>query len=147
MVKYFPELLVCDGSASTVPQDEVVPLVVKYLPELPVWLGTTYAVESVATKVLDDGIVVPLMLVAVATPKTGVTNVGVLANTNAPVPVSSEMTPASSAEVVAANTDNLSAVLVKVADVGIVVELIVNPVMFVYVVPEAIVVLPRVGAL
>ena len=35
------------------------------------------------------------ILVAVATPKTGVTKVGVLANTNAPEPVSSEMTPAS----------------------------------------------------
>ena len=26
---------------ATVPQDEVLPSVVKYLPELPVWLGTT----------------------------------------------------------------------------------------------------------
>ena len=36
-----------------------------------------------------------LTLVAVATPNTGVTNVGVLANTRAPVPVSSLITPAS----------------------------------------------------
>jgi hypothetical protein len=38
------------------------------------------------------------MLVAVAAPSTGVTRVGVLANTKAPVPVSSEITPASSEE-------------------------------------------------
>jgi hypothetical protein len=41
--------------------------------------------------------------VAVATPKTGVTKVGVLANTSAPVPVSSLTTPANWALVVAAN--------------------------------------------
>jgi hypothetical protein len=35
-------------------------------------------------------------------PKTGVTRVGVLANTKAPVPVSSEITPANSEDVVAA---------------------------------------------
>jgi hypothetical protein len=50
--------------------------------------GTTNAVESVATKVLLDGIVVPLMLVAVATPSTGVTSVGLVSTTNlVPVPV------------------------------------------------------------
>jgi hypothetical protein len=48
--------------------------------------------------------------VPVAAPMFGVTRVGVLANTNAPVPVSSEMTPASSDEEVAANADSLSAV-------------------------------------
>lgn len=35
VVKYFPELPVCDGKASTAPQDDVVPSVVRYLPELP----------------------------------------------------------------------------------------------------------------
>jgi hypothetical protein len=78
VVKYFPEFPVCDGSASTAPQDEVVPSVVKYLPELPVWLGTTYVVESVATKVLDVGITVELILVAVATPISGVVSVGLV---------------------------------------------------------------------
>ena len=48
--------------------------------------------------------------VPVAAPMFGVTNVGVLANTKAPEPVSSEITPASSAEVVAANALNLLAV-------------------------------------
>jgi hypothetical protein len=73
---------------ATVPQDEVVPSVVRYLPELPVWLGTTKAVESVATRVLLDGIVVPLIDVAVATPSTGVTRVGLVFITNVePVPV------------------------------------------------------------
>jgi len=46
-------------------------------------------VSLVLTKVALDGIVVPLMLVAVATPSTGVTRVGLVANTFAPVPVSS----------------------------------------------------------
>jgi hypothetical protein len=88
VVKYFPEFPVCEGNASTAPQDEAVPLVVRYLPELPVWLGTTYSVESVATKVLDDGIVVPLILVAVATPSAGVTSVGLVSITKVePVPV------------------------------------------------------------
>ena len=45
MVKYFPEFPVCDGSASTVPQDEAVPLVVKYFPEFPAWAGTTYTLD------------------------------------------------------------------------------------------------------
>jgi hypothetical protein len=44
-----------------------------------------------------------LMLVAVAAPRTGVTNVGVLAKTNAPDPVSSEITPASCEDVVEEN--------------------------------------------
>ena len=48
-----------------------------------------------------------LIDVAVATPSAGVTSVGVFANTNAPVPVSSEMTPANCADVVAANCDRL----------------------------------------
>ena len=97
-------------------------------------------------KVADAGIVVPLMLVAVAAPNTGVTSVGEVPNTKAPVPVSSEMTPASSAEVVAASADNLSVVTTRVLDVGIVVELIVKELTFVTVAPEAIDVEPSVGA-
>jgi hypothetical protein len=95
---------------------------------------------------LLDGIVVPLIDVAVATPRTGVTSVGVLANTKEPVPVSSEITPANSADVVAACTDNLSVVTTRVLDVGIVVELTVKPLTFDTVAPDAIVVEPRVGA-
>lgn len=57
----------------------------------------------VITSVLDEGIVVPFTLVAVAAPMLGVVNEGEVANTNAPEPVSSLITPASSAEVVAAN--------------------------------------------
>lgn len=48
--------------------------------------------------------------VAVATHRTGVTSVGVFANTNAPDHVSSEITQASSLEVVDANTESLFAV-------------------------------------
>jgi hypothetical protein len=47
-------------------------------------------------------IVTLLILVAEATPNVGVTKVGLVPNTNAPEPVSSLITPASSAEVVAA---------------------------------------------
>ena len=50
---------------------------------------------------------VPLALVATSAegvPRAGVTSVGLLANTNAPLPVSSDITPANSEEVVAANT-------------------------------------------
>jgi hypothetical protein len=52
----------------------------------------------------------PVILVAVplaGVPNAGVTNVGEVANTNDPVPVSSEITVFSSAEVVAANTEIL----------------------------------------
>jgi hypothetical protein len=100
----------------------------------------------VFVSVTVDGIVVPFMLVAVATPSAGVTNVGVLANTNAPVPVSSEITPASCAEVVAANAERLSVVTTNVLDVGTVVELIVKAFTFVTVVPDGISVEPNVGA-
>jgi hypothetical protein len=49
-----------------------------------------------------------LMLVADATPKVGVVSVGLDANTNAPLPVSSDITPANSDDVVAAKADSLS---------------------------------------
>jgi len=70
----------------------------------------------------------PVQLVRVpedGVPNAGVTRVGEVANTNAPLPVSSEITPASSEEVVAACTLNLSVVTTRVLLVGIVVELIV----------------------
>jgi hypothetical protein len=47
----------------------------------------TVPVSLALIRVALVGIVVPLMLVAVATPKTGVTRVGVVDNTVAPVPV------------------------------------------------------------
>ena len=52
-------------------------------------------------------IIKPLILVAVAAPSTGVINVGVLANTNEPVPVSSLITPANSLELVVEKPLNL----------------------------------------
>ena len=70
----------------------------------------------------------PVQLVRVpedGVPNAGVTRVGDVANTNAPLPVSSDITPSNSAEVVAACTDNLSVVTTSVLLVGIVVELIV----------------------
>jgi hypothetical protein len=49
----------------------------------------TVPVSLVLTRVALDGIDVPLIDVAVATPSTGVTSVGLVANTAEPVPVSS----------------------------------------------------------
>jgi len=64
-----------------------------------------------ATVIVADAagavIVTLLTLVAVATPSVGVVNEGDVANTRAPVPVSSDITPASCAEVVAANWANV----------------------------------------
>jgi hypothetical protein len=39
VVKYLPALPVCDGKASTVAHDAAVPLLVKYFPALPVSEG------------------------------------------------------------------------------------------------------------
>jgi hypothetical protein len=53
----------------------------------------------------------PVALVSVpadGVPMSGVTSVGLFANTSAPLPVSSDITPASSAEVVAAKAESLS---------------------------------------
>jgi hypothetical protein len=62
--------------------------------------------------------VTPLIVVHVATPIFGVTNAGDVANTSDPVPVSSEITPRSCADVVAANAPRLLLVDVSVPDVG-----------------------------
>jgi hypothetical protein len=93
--------------------DEGVPKKVATLaarPETPVEIGRPVQL----VRVPEDGV-----------PKAGVTRVGEVANTNAPLPVSSDMTPANSKEVVAACTLNLSVVTTSVLLVGIVVELIV----------------------
>jgi hypothetical protein len=78
-------------------------------PETPVEIGRPVQL----VRVPEDGV-----------PNAGVTRVGEVANTNAPLPVSSEITPASSKEEVAACTFNLSVVTTSVLLVGIVVELI-----------------------
>jgi hypothetical protein len=93
--------------------DEGVPKNVATLaakPETPVEIGSPVQL----VRVPEDGV-----------PKAGVTRVGEVANTNAPLPVSSDMTPANSEEEVAACTLNLSVVTTSVLLVGIVVELIV----------------------
>ena len=67
---------------------------------------------------------VPLMFVptsADGVPRAGVTKVGEVAKTNAPLPVSSLITPASSADVVAAKAESLSVVTTSVLLAGIVV--------------------------
>ena len=63
------------------------------------------AVPSKASASVTDP--VKERLVPVAAPISGVTRVGVLANTKAPVPVSSDITPASSEDDVAASAEIL----------------------------------------
>ena len=77
--------------------------------------STTGVVELSPVILLND--------VPVATPKTGVVRVGEVPKTSAPEPVSSEIIPASSAEVVAARAESLSVVTTSVLDVGMVVPL------------------------
>jgi hypothetical protein len=63
----------------------------------------------------------PVQLVRVpedGVPNAGVTSDGEVANTKAPLPVSSEITPASSKEVVAACIDNLLPVVIRIPAVG-----------------------------
>jgi hypothetical protein len=55
---------------------------------------------------VHDIIVAPLIVVAVAAHNTGVTNVGLVARTTDQVPVSSEITHANCADVVAANCES-----------------------------------------
>ena len=57
-------------------------------------------------------------------PKFGVVKTGFVANTANPVPVSSDNTPANSAEVVAANCANVPPVVDKVPVVGNVISVI-----------------------
>ena len=58
----------------------------------------------VRVELVPGAVIVTLLIdVAVATPSDGVVKLGEVANTSAPDPVSSEITPASCAEVVAAN--------------------------------------------
>ena len=64
------------------------------------------AIVNVA-ELAGDVIVTLLILVAVAIPRDGVVRDGDVANTNEPEPVSSDITPASCADVVAAKTDKL----------------------------------------
>ena len=74
---------------------------------------------AVVTPLTDVAVrVPPLIEVASAAPKVGVTRVGELAKTRAPVPVSSEMTPASCAEVVEAKSPRLLERVASVPDVG-----------------------------
>jgi len=66
----------------------------------------------------------PVALVSTAAdgvPRFGVVRLGLVANTSAPEPVSSLITPASSAEVVAAKAESLSVVTTKVLEAGTVV--------------------------
>jgi hypothetical protein len=69
--------------------------------------------------------------VPVATPNTGVTNVGLVANTKAPEPVSSDITPASCDEVVDSKAPKLFEVKAMVPEeFGTVRVLVVEAVMF-----------------
>lgn len=75
--------------------------------------------EIVSVALVAGAVIVTLlMLVAVATPRTGVTSVGVFAKTKAPVPVSSLIFPASSEEEQDAKSEIFAAVEARVPDVG-----------------------------
>ena len=84
--------------------------------------GVAKKVATLAAKPdTPDEIGKPVQLVRVpepGVPNAGVMKVGVLLNTKRPVPLSSDITPANSAEVVAANTLSLLPVVVKVPAVG-----------------------------
>ena len=71
--------------------DESVPVNVNVLFAVKVLPSAIVSVEPVAGAVIAT----LLIDVAVATPNTGVTSIGVFANTNAPLPVSSLIIPAS----------------------------------------------------
>ena len=71
---------------------------------------TIVNVELVVGEVIDN----LLIVVAVAAPKIGVTKVGVFANTNEPVPVSSVIFSANSDDEVSANAFNLFSVYATV---------------------------------
>ncbi len=101
----------------------LVPVTVSVLPKViavPLAAGPVKVVPSISVRVADvAGAVKDTLLidVAEATPKTGVTSVGVSLNTAKPDPDSSLSTPRNSAEVVAANTDNLLATYATVPPV------------------------------
>lgn len=84
-------------------EEESVPVKVSVLLTVRVLPSAMVRVALVAGAVIAT----LLMEVADATPRVGVVSVGEVANTSSPDPVSSEMTPASSAEVVAAKKLNL----------------------------------------
>ena len=79
--------------------EESVPVKVSVLLAVNVLPSAIVKVAAVAGAVIAT----LFILVALATPKTGVIKVGVLAKTNDPYPVSSDITFASSEELVAAN--------------------------------------------
>ena len=109
----FPDPMV----VAKLPVPEPVTSPVKVMVWSPVFVPETVALSeavkvfpSAIVKVaLEVGAVIATLFidVAVATPKVGDTKVGEEANTNAPEPVSSEITPANSEEVVAAKALSL----------------------------------------
>jgi len=105
---------------------------------------STYALLAASVAFTGVGTVtVPVKVALLA--ETVPVRVGLPANTRAPVPVSSEMIPASSDDEVAARTFSLSVVTTSVLLVGIVVELmVVIPARVVELEPKAIAVVPTV---
>ena len=85
-------------------EEASVPVKVKVFDAVRVFPSAIVNVEPVAGAV----IVTLLIVVAVATPIVGVVRVGLVAKTSNPDPVSSLITPANCAEVVAAKNERLS---------------------------------------
>jgi hypothetical protein len=130
----FVPVPVCEAMEVALPDDVITPvrlaLVTTVAANEPVPLPVTPPVSVMVW----SPVFVPLRLlpvtvplaeidVAVAAPSAGLTKVGEVANTSAPDPVSSLITPASSAEVVAAKAESLSVVTTKVLEAGTVVPL------------------------
>lgn len=84
----------------------VAPVLVKVMEFAPL-VASVELLASVNVPLVVEVMVSPFIVVAVAAPNVGVVNDGEVANTKAPDPVSSLITPASWADVVAAKTDKL----------------------------------------
>lgn len=97
----------------------------KICPAFPSSVGSVSVYVPAAAFVVKVTVpdVVPLRLIVPVDPPAvpiviALAKVGLVPNTSNPLPVSSEITPASSAEVVAAKADNLLADVANVPDVG-----------------------------
>ncbi len=114
-----PKLLEVVASIPVVGNVSVVaPVVVSVVENAPAVARVLPSARDKVATVPGSVITRSLIRDAVAVPSTGVTNVGDVANTACPDPVSSEITPANCAEVVAPNAPKLLVVVANVPVVG-----------------------------
>ena len=129
-VSAFPEvpaaILVVDAVVTSVTDPE--PGMAAETPSVPVSVIVLLAVNvfpfaTVRVALVVGAVIVSLfMVVAVAAPRVGVTKDGELLNTSNPEPVSSEITPANSADVVAEKALSLFEVVANRPEVGSVID-------------------------